>query len=67
MIVSNATRTVRMIAAKITYDQKLAGWFPRNSNSIPVERPIDRAKRGQGRVKFLSPTYIEGLDGANFR
>ena len=66
MIVSNSPRIVRMIVAKVTNDQKLAGWFSRNSNSIPVDRPVDRAKRGLGRVRFLSPTLIKGINGANF-
>ena len=38
------------------------GHLFRSGNSIPVERAQDIAKIGEGRIKFVDETTIEGVD-----
>ena len=64
-VLSITDRAVRFLCAAWTFRQPYIGDIARMLNAIPVERAMDIANKGQGRVT-VQGTTATGVDGADF-
>jgi glycerol-3-phosphate O-acyltransferase/dihydroxyacetone phosphate acyltransferase len=64
LLVMTCARKVGFLAAKKSMDKNVIGFFGRSLNSIPVERPQDLIKKGEGTIYIdgSNPLMLRGID-----
>ncbi len=60
MISASVERQLSFTMAASSFSKKLVGFLARCINAIPVKRPEDSKKKGEGKIKLISLTKIVG-------
>jgi glycerol-3-phosphate O-acyltransferase/dihydroxyacetone phosphate acyltransferase len=61
MILTGTNREVSFTMAASSFTKPIIGQCAKALNCIPVHRPEDHKKKGNGKVKFISPTEVKGI------